>query len=160
MVLCALLTTVAKGENADTAATPKRPNIVFILIDDLGWADLGCYGSTYHETPRIDALAATGMKFTDFYAVGPVCSPTRASIVSGQYPARLGLTNFISGKAPKKPDKARRGRKLTAPPNERQLPLEIVTFAERLQNAGYRTGYFGKWHLGKPKKQHSGACPS
>ncbi|MBD3386446.1 sulfatase-like hydrolase/transferase, partial [candidate division KSB1 bacterium] len=78
--------------------TRRRPNIVFILVDDLGWKDLGCYGSTFYETPNIDRLAAEGMRFTDAYAACPVCSPTRASIMTGKYPARLGLTDWIPGR--------------------------------------------------------------
>ena len=77
----------------------KQPNIIFILIDDLGWVDLTCYGSTFYETPNIDRLASDGMRFTDAYAACPVCSPTRASILTGKYPATLGLTNFIGGNA-------------------------------------------------------------
>ena len=76
---------------------PNDTNIVFILIDDMGWTDLTCYGNTFHETPNIDRLAAEGMRFTDAYAACPVCSPTRASIMSGQYPARIGITDFIPG---------------------------------------------------------------
>jgi len=75
----------------------KRPNIVFILIDDMGWTDVGCYGSRFHETPNIDRLANHGMKLTDAYAACPVCSPSRASILAGQYPARVGITDFIPG---------------------------------------------------------------
>lgn len=119
----------------------SRPNIVFILADDLGWADLGCYGNRFNETPRIDKLASQGMKFTDFYAACPVCSPTRASILSGQYQARFGLTTFIPGHW--KPF-----ARLAEPPNALQMPLEIVTLAESLKKAGYATGHFGKWHLG------------
>jgi len=82
------------------ARTPgAQPNILFILIDDLGWRDLSCYGSTFYETPRLDRLAAEGMLFSDAYASCPVCSPTRASIMTGKYPARLGLTNFLCGRA-------------------------------------------------------------
>ena len=75
----------------------QKPNIVFILVDDLGWSDLGCYGNRFHETPNIDHLATQGMRFTDAYAACPVCSPTRASIMTGKYPATLNLTDFIPG---------------------------------------------------------------
>ncbi len=130
----------AWGANAQ--AQSKKTNIVFILIDDLGWADLGCYGHPFHETPNIDRLAAQGMRFTDAYAACPVCSPTRASILSGQYPAHVGVIDFITGHW-------RPYEKLRVPINHTQhLPLEIVTLGEAMQSAGYKTGVFGKWHLG------------
>ncbi|MFP4502923.1 MAG: sulfatase [Candidatus Hydrogenedentota bacterium] len=125
-----------------TYAAGRKPNIVFILADDLGWADLGCYGNTYHDTPNIDRLARQGVRFTDAYAACPVCSPTRASILSGQYPAHVGVTDFISGHW-------RPYAKLRVPRNRTQyLPLEIDTIAEALESAGYISGHFGKWHLG------------
>jgi uncharacterized sulfatase len=117
------------------------PNLILILADDLGWADLGCYGNTFNETPQIDRLAREGMRFTQFYA-GPVCSPTRSTIQSGQNQARLGITVHIPGHW-------RPFAKMVEPPVALNLPLEIETFAERLGAAGYRTGYFGKWHLGE-----------
>ncbi len=125
------------------SATPKpKPNIVFFLVDDLGWADAGCYGNSFNETPNIDRLATQGMRFTDAYAACPVCSPTRASILSGQYPARLGLTDFISGHW-------RPYEKLRVPINrQQQLPLETISIPEVLKTAGYTSGAFGKWHLG------------
>jgi len=120
----------------------RKPNFVFILIDDLGWSDVACYGHTFHETPNIDGLAAQGMRFTDAYAACPVCSPTRASIIAGQYPARVGITDFIPGHQ-------RPWAKLRVPVNRQQyLPLEAVTLAEALEPAGYTCGAFGKWHLG------------
>ncbi len=120
----------------------QKPNFVFILVDDLGWADISCYGNRFHETPHIDRLAREGMRFTDAYAACPVCSPTRASIVSGQYPARVGITDFITGHW-------RPYEKLRVPINKTQyLPLESVTIAEALKSAGYVSGLFGKWHLG------------
>ena len=124
-----------------------KPNIVFILADDLGWADLACYGNQFNESPNIDQLAAEGIQYTNAYAACPVCSPTRASIQSGQYPARVGITDFITGHW-------RPFEQLIVPKNRTQyLPTEIVTIAESLQTAGYATGYFGKWHLGN-KPEH------
>lgn len=124
------------------AGSGPKPNIVFILIDDMGWPDTGCYGNRFNETPNIDTLASQGMRFTDAYAACPVCSPTRASIMSGQYPAHVGITDFIPGHQ-------RPYAKLEVPVNRTQyLPLEIVTVAEALQPAGYTCGCFGKWHLG------------
>ena len=132
------------------AVDAQRPNIVFILIDDLGWADLGCYGSRYYETPRIDQLASQGMRFTDAYAACPACSPTRASILTGRYPARLHLTDWIPGQTP-------RNAKLAIPDWRKFLPCEELTIAEVFKLAGYATAAVGKWHLGPepyfPEKQ-------
>ncbi len=121
-------------------AAPARPNLILILADDLGWAGLACYGNTFNETPHLDRLARQGMRFTHFYA-GPVCSPTRANLQSGQDQARFGITQHIPGHR-------RPFAKLTDPVVPLQLPLAVETFAECLGRAGYRTGYFGKWHLG------------
>ena len=112
----------------------KKLNFVFILIDDLGWTDLGCYGSSFYETPNIDRLASEGMRFTEAYAACPVCSPTRGSIMAGKYPARLGITQWIGG-SQKPTEYADR------------LELEEVTIAEVLKRQGYATGFVGKWHL-------------
>jgi len=119
----------------------NRPNFVFILVDDLGWKDLGVYGSTFYETPNLDKLAASGIMFTDAYASCPVCSPTRASIMTGKYPSRLNITDWIPGDNPP-------GRVLTGNQDKHQLPLEEVTIAEALKEAGYKTFFAGKWHLG------------
>jgi arylsulfatase A len=120
-------------------------NFLFILADDLGWSQVGCYGSDFYETPNIDRLAQEGMRFTDAYAACPVCSPTRASIMTGKYPARLHLTDFIAGGSfPYE--------KYSQPDWQKYLPLEEVTIAEVLKAAGYATASFGKWHLSIDKR--------
>jgi len=125
--------------------TKPKPNFLFILADDLGWSQLGCYGSGFYETPNIDRLAGEGMRFTDAYAACPVCSPTRASIMTGKYPARLHLTDFIAGgNFPHE--------KYKQPEWQKYLPLEEITIAEVLKTAGYATASFGKWHLSIAKK--------
>jgi len=118
------------------------PNFIIILVDDMGWRDLGCYGSTFYRTPHTDRLAAQGMRFTDAYAACPVCSPTRASILTGRYPARLQLTDFIGGRADRPSQKLLKAR------TRRFLPLEEVTLARALKPAGYVSASIGKWHLG------------
>ncbi len=122
-------------------AANTRPNFVFILADDLGWRDLGSYGSSFHQTPHIDRLAAEGMRFTQAYTAGAVCSPTRASIMTGRYPPRTGITDYIPGLKAE-------GRKLLQLSPALQLSLVEVTIAEALRAAGYQTFYAGKWHLG------------
>jgi arylsulfatase A-like enzyme len=117
----------------------NRPNILFILIDDLGWRDVGCYGSTFYETPNLDRLAAQGMTFSDAYAACPVCSPTRASILTGKYPATVGVTNWIPGNP---------WGKLMGVPYFHELPKGETTIAQALKSHGYRTWHVGKWHLG------------
>ncbi len=134
----ALLFVVLGALAVARGATP--PNIVLILADDLGWADLPAYGNTFNETPRLDRLAREGLRFTQFYA-GPVCSPTRANLQSGRDQARFGITQHIPGHR-------RPYARLIDPVVPSHLPLEVETFAERLRAAGYVTGYFGKWHLG------------
>ncbi len=127
---------------AFAGAAERPPNIVFILADDMGWADLPCYGNGFNEAPNLSRLAEEGMRFENAYAACPVCSPTRASILSGQYPARVGVIDFIPGHW-------RPYEKVTVPKNRTQfLPNDVVTMQESLKKAGYRTGYFGKWHLG------------
>ena len=126
----------------------KQPNIILIMIDDMGWMDLHCQGNKNLDTPNIDRLARDGMRFTDAYAAAPVCSPTRASIMSGQSPARLMITNHI-------PDQARftpKDAKLKSAKTINVLPLEKVTIAERLKAAGYTTAFMGKWHLSGKRK--------
>lgn len=127
---------------AAIASQPPGPNVLFLLVDDLGWSDLGCYGSDYHETPHLDRLAREGMRFTQAYAAS-VCSPTRASIMTGKHPARLHLTIWHEGSL-----RAVTDRKLIPPKTVSNLPLEEVTLAEILKEAGYRTAHVGKWHLG------------
>ena len=118
---------------------PEQPDILFILIDDLGWRDLTCYGSTFYETPQIDRLARQGILFTDAYAAAPVCSPTRASLLTGKYPATLGITDWIGAHS--------HGRLMTVPFVD-HLPRSESTIATALRHAGYRTWHVGKWHLG------------
>jgi arylsulfatase A-like enzyme len=140
---------------AASAGRRSKPNFVFFLVDDMGWMDAGCYGSKYYETPNIDKLAGQGMLFTDAYAANPLCSPTRASILTGKYPARLKITT-PAGHLPKLPAdrpllaaQAQPWQKVVTPVSRRYLPLEENTIAEALTEAGYKTGFIGKWHLGK-----------
>ncbi|MBL7141467.1 MAG: sulfatase [Planctomycetes bacterium] len=132
----------ACGSPARSGAAEERrkPNFLFVLADDLGWADLGCYGNAFIETPVIDRLAAEGMRFTDAYAA-PVCSPTRSSIMTGQDTARTGIYDFIPGHW-------RPYAKLVPPPNRLELPPEQITLAEALAPGGYVASSIGKWHLG------------
>lgn len=136
----------------------SRPNVVFILVDDLGWTDAACYGSRFYETPNIDRLASQGMRFTDAYAACAVCSPTRAAVMTGRYPARLGVTDWIrsrfqGGAIPedrKNPTQyvGGKSRKLLCPPNALWMELDELTIAEALKPAGYVSCHIGKWHLG------------
>jgi len=140
---------------ADRVAAPAPPtklNFIFILIDDMGWADGACFGSKYYQTPNIDALAKAGMRFTQAYASCAVCSPTRAAIQTGKSPARLHLTDWISGEAAPKDSRFR------LPDWQQHLPKEETTLAEALQKLGYRTAHIGKWHLGGPEfyPEHQG----
>ncbi|MEX2606100.1 MAG: sulfatase [Kiritimatiellia bacterium] len=123
-----------------TDAHRTRPNIILLLIDDLGCRDLGGFGSTFYETPHLDRLAAGGMRFDNAYASCPVCSPTRASVLSGQYPARVGLTSFIG--------KVKDEGRLANVPFIHYLPLEQKSIASALRDGGYQTWHVGKWHLG------------
>jgi arylsulfatase A len=129
---------------APLCAAESRPNIVLIVADDLGVNDLSCYGRGDHHTPHLNRLASQGMRFTCAYTAQPICSPSRAAIMTGKCPARLNLTNFLPGRADAP------SQRVLQPQIEGQLPLEEVTIAELLQGAGYATGLFGKWHLGGP----------
>jgi len=117
------------GERGLARALPGKPNIVFVLADDLGWAELGCYGNKFNETPNLDRLAREGMRFTDAYAAAPVCSPFRAALMTGQWPARVGITDYLR------------------PADAKHLSTDYVTIAEALKGGGYATGMIGKWHL-------------
>ncbi len=128
-----------------TAGRQTPPNILFILIDDMGWMDLGCQGSTFYETPVLDQLARDGMRFTDAYAACPVCSPTRASILSGKYPARVGVTDWIDNIGNYHPCHG----KLVDAPYLKELRHSETSVAEALRQGGYQTWHLGKWHLGK-----------
>jgi arylsulfatase A-like enzyme len=140
---CASLGAAATSRAQSAPSEKPGPNFVFFLIDDMGWMDVGCNGSTLYETPNIDRLAGQGMRFTNGYAACPVCSPTRASILTGKYPARLHLTDWIPGQTMPY-------EKLRRPDFRQELPLEEVTIAEALKTAGYATASIGKWHLGGP----------
>lgn len=110
-------------------AAPRQPNVIFVLADDLGWAELGCYGNIFNETPNLDRLAKQGMRFTQAYAAAPVCSPFRASLMTGQWPARVGITDYLR------------------PSDTKHLQTEHITLAEAFKAVGYATGMMGKWHL-------------
>jgi len=125
------------------APAASAPNVVLFLVDDLGWRDLGCYGSSFYETPQLDRFARTAVRFTDAYAACHVCSPTRASIMTGKYPARLHLTDWLPGRKEFPFQKLSNARVLP------HLPFEETTLAEALKEQGYATGHFGKWHLGE-----------
>ena len=134
MILCPPLT------GADQKTKPL--NFVFFLVDDLGWTDLKSFGSSFYDTPNCDRLAASGMKFTNAYAACPVCSPTRASIMTGRHPVRVDITDWIPGQG------NHANNKLLHPQDRNNLALEEVTIAEQLKTHGYQTFFAGKWHLG------------
>jgi hypothetical protein len=136
LTLGLLLATLCRG------AVPPPPNVIFILVDDLGTPPVGCYGNTFYQTPNIDRLARDGIRFTDAYAACPVCSPTRAALMTGQYPARTHVTDFIPGS----PFPFAR---LRQPEWQKYLPLSANTLAEEFTARGYATASFGKWHLAR-----------
>mgnify|MGYP001309633982 CR=1 FL=1 len=134
---------------ASYAAPKRKPNIVLILIDDMGQHQLGCYGNPFYETPNIDKIAAQGLKFTHGYVAAPVCSPTRAALMTGKYSARLHITDYIPGNPYPY-------AKLKTPDWQKSLPLEEITIPEMLKKEGYVSGHFGKWHLSADKNYRPG----
>ena len=124
----------------------RQPNILFIVADDLGVKDLGCYGSDYYRTPNLDALAQQGMRFDRAYAACNVCSPTRAAILTGRAPHRVQLTDALPW------DRLFDNPKMIPPEHLKELPSDLPTFGNALRSAGYRTALFGKWHLGNEEK--------
>lgn len=132
--------------NRVSIAADSPPNVIVFLVDDLGQRDLSCYGSTFYETPNVDRLAKEGARFTDAYAACPVCSPTRASIMSGKWPQRVGITDYIG--APMVPENWKRNTKMLPAPYSDRLDLSEPTLAKLMKQAGYATFFAGKWHLG------------
>ncbi len=144
-ISCLLFFLTAKAQKKN-----NRPNIIVILADDLGWADLSSYGSTFNETPNLDKLALNGIRFTQGYATCPVCSPTRASMMTGKYPVKTGVTDWIRGRQDN--GKAMPYEKLLAQPTAYQLALEEKTISEFAVQHNYKTFFAGKWHLGEEEK--------
>ena len=142
--LTALSFISAKGLAKEENQEKKPPNVVFFLVDDLGYKDVGCYGSSFYDTPNIDELAEEGVVFTDAYSAHPVCSPSRAAIMTGKDPVRVGITDWIKGM----PLRRAEDPELQPPEDKHHLPHEEVTLAEALKEHGYKTFYAGKWHLG------------
>ena len=142
VLVIVLMGTLATSRSIVQAESANRhPHVVLILVDDLGWADLGCYGSSYHQTPQLDRMAKSSCRFTHAYSAGSVCSPTRAALMTGRHPVRVGITDWIPGESDQ-------GHPMRIPEDRNHLPLEEETIAESFQTSGYRTFYAGKWHLG------------
>lgn len=141
-----LFAVVLSAFGVHTASHSAPPNVVFFLADDLGQRDLGCYGSTFYETPNLDRMAREGARFTDAYAACPVCSPTRAAIMTGQWPQRTGITDYIG--APMRPEQWKRNTKSLPASYADRLALDAPTLAKAMKTAGYATFFAGKWHLG------------
>ena len=139
-IIIALALILALSTACKKESKTNPPNIVFIMVDDLSWSDVSYNGSSTYETPNVDRLALEGVVFTDFYTAGPVCSPSRASILTGKYPARMGITTYLL--------EPKRDAEFVTP----HLPAQEFTIAEALKEQGYATGYFGKWHLGYSKE--------
>jgi arylsulfatase A-like enzyme len=140
----------ARSAPVSGALAARQPNIVVFVVDDLGATDLGCFGSTFYETPHVDRLASEGLRFTAAYAACPVCSPTRASLVTGRYPQRTAITDYINPRGLNQPEMWQRNTRLLPAPYADRLALEEHTIAEALSKAGYATFFAGKWHLGGP----------
>lgn len=147
LILATGIGVISCNRQSNDKALPMRPNIVLIVSDDMGWKDLGCYGNPVHETPNIDKLAEDGVLFTNAYAAAPVCTPTRASIQTGKYPARLHIT--VWSENARGEHGIREGQKLVPAASIPDLPLEEKTIAEALKANGYNTAHVGKWHLGE-----------
>ena len=148
LILLALCILFATCQPAEEPEEIRRPNVVFILADDLGYHDLSCTGSKYYETPNIDRIAQRGIQFTQGYAACQVCSPSRASIMSGKFPARHGITDWIGAKTGTEWSDLDRHTKLLPPEYVHKLPQEYITMPEAFQEAGYTTFVSGKWHIG------------
>jgi len=148
-VCCLMLAWCLPMLSLSANAAPRKPNVVFILVDDLGWNDLSGEGSTFYESPNIDSIAARGMKFTRGYAACQVCSPSRASILTGKYTPNHGITNYLGAPAGEAWRKFGRNDSHLPPPYAKELNQNEVTIAEAFKAAGYKTFFAGKWHLGQ-----------
>lgn len=156
VLLALFLISCESNEHSATGSATNTPNIVMIHVDDMGWSDLSGQGSTFYETPNIDALGASGIRFTQGYAAATICSPTRAALMTAQHPARIGITDWIRAHFQQDgdPEPDAEGyvqlpeMPLATPATPYQLPTSAVTLAERLREAGYTTMHIGKWHLG------------